>query len=222
MNSILAKFKNGPFITYTILIICVLLYLGMEFSGGSENPLVLIRFGAKLNALINFGEYWRLITPIFLHIGLSHLLMNGVAIYYLGRHLEEIFGHWRYLLLFILAGLSGNILSYAFNESISAGASTSIFGLFASVFALAKILPRRPYIQLLSRQYRTLIIINILFSIFSSGVDLAGHLGGAIGGYLAAMIVSVPYAGDRQSTNRTKYLLFYLAFIGLFFMIGRL
>lgn len=207
--------KNTPYITYGILIICTVLFLLMEIFGGSKNPFVLVRFGAKVNTLIDAGQYWRLITPMFLHIGLSHLLMNGLAIYYLGKKLELIFGHFKYLLIFIFSGIAGNALSYAINDTISAGASTAIFGLFTSVIALAKIFPRRPYIQMLSKQYRTLVIVNILFSLFSSGVDLAGHIGGAIGGYLATIIVVDAYSKDSKSMSRLLYLLIYIIFISL-------
>ncbi|WP_018658840.1 rhomboid family intramembrane serine protease [Allofustis seminis] len=221
MITIMKNRSNIPYVTYGILILCTLMYLLMEIYGGSQNPFVLIHFGAKVNELIIEGQYWRLLTPVFLHIGLSHLVMNGLAIYFLGKNLEEIFGSFRYLLLFLLAGIAGNVASFATNQTISAGASTSIFGMFATVLALAKVYPRRPYFQMLAYQYRILIIVNIIFSLFSSGIDIAGHFGGAIGGYLATMMVVSTAAADAQHINRMKYIMFYVVFILICFFVGK-
>lgn len=185
-------YRKTPVITYLSLALMVIMYLLMEFSGGSQNTSVLVFFGAKFNTLIATGQYWRLITPIFLHIGLLHLIMNGVAIYYLGRDLEAIYGHFRFLLIFLLSGIMGNIFSFAFNDAISAGASTAVFGLFSTTLVMARAQPNNSYLQAVARSYRTLIIINIIFNLFSPGIDLAGHLGGLFGGYFVAAMLTYP------------------------------
>src|SRR5699024_3633976 len=107
------------------------IFLLMTASGGTTNYEVLIRFGAKVNGLINKGEWWRFLTPIFIHIGLVHLLFNSFALYIFGPTAEWLFG-WLYLFLFyLLTGVGGNIVSYIFDpRSISAGASGAIYGLF--------------------------------------------------------------------------------------------
>src|SRR5699024_3526907 len=105
--------------------------------------ITLIYFGAKSNPAIVAGEWWRLITPMFLHIGFTHILFNGLIVYFLGSQLEMIIGHFRYFLLYLLSGILGNAASFAFNFSISAGASTAVFGLFASTIVLGKLYPNQ-------------------------------------------------------------------------------
>ena len=82
-----AVFENGkPFFTYLFIAIQVIVFLLMEAAGGSTNTSVLIKFGAKVNWLILEGEWWRLFAPIVLHIGILHLFMNTLALYYIGHH----------------------------------------------------------------------------------------------------------------------------------------
>src|SRR5690625_2338311 len=98
------KFKRWlrkPFVTYAFLIIQVIFFLLMTFDGGSTNVNTLIRYGAKYNPWIVLGEWWRLILPIFIHIGFSHLLLNSIVLYFLGIQLEEAFGPLRYFGLYM-------------------------------------------------------------------------------------------------------------------------
>lgn len=182
------KIKNMPFVTYGLLIIMVLIFLVMSLTGGTTDPTNLVRFGAKFNPLIQMGQYWRLITPIFIHMGLMHILMNGITLYFVGRIVEGVFGHWRFLVLFLVSGVMGNLASFAFSDSISAGASTAIFGLFGSFLVLNDGYPDNQYIKSLSQTFLILIGLNIAMDLISPGVDLAGHLGGLIGGYLGAYV----------------------------------
>jgi len=212
--------QRKPFVTYGFLGITILMYLIMTFNGGSENPWTLMIFGAKVNELIVYGDWWRLITPTFLHIGFSHLLFNGLVIYFLGIELEMIIGHFRFFVLYLLSGLLGNAASFALNNSISAGASTAIFGLFATTIVLAKLYPYHTGIQRLSRDYLALIIINVVIGFFSNSIDNAGHLGGLLGGYLAMYALSSKNAINNEKKQRIKYGLAYLASLIILIVIG--
>ncbi len=77
----MSNLRNQPYITYGLLIIMVVVFAIMSVMGGTENPVTLVEFGAKYNPLIRAGEYWRLITPMFIHIGFTHILMNGITLY---------------------------------------------------------------------------------------------------------------------------------------------
>ncbi|AMB98918.1 rhomboid family intramembrane serine protease [Aerococcus urinaehominis] len=179
--------REKNYVTWAFLAIQLLVFLLMEIQGGSTSSLVLLQFGARSNLLIDMGQYWRLITPIFIHIGFSHLLVNSLTLYYLGSLAEGVLGHWRFALFYLLAGLMGNALSYQFNPgAISAGASTSLFGLFALFIALKRIFPNHSGFQYLGSQYQALLLVNLLMNIFMGGVDIWGHLGGALGGFLAS------------------------------------
>lgn len=220
MKRNIRNLRYKPFITYALLIVMVIMYILMSFNGGSENPLTLIIFGAKVNELIVMGDWWRLITPAFLHIGLSHILFNGLVIYYLGSQLELIIGHFRYFLLFFLSAIMGNAASFAFNNVISAGASTAIFGFFASTIVLAKFYPNQMGIKQLSRNYSFLIIINIFWGLFSQTVDNAGHIGGLVGGYLIMYVISSPNAVNNSQKQRVLYGIIYIGILALLLFIG--
>lgn len=220
LRSKLNDLKNTSFVTYGILTITLLMYFVLSINGGSENTITLIQYGAKVNELIYLGEWWRLITPMFLHIGFSHLALNSLIIYFLGAEVEMIIGHFRYFILYLMSGILGNLASFALNNSVSAGASTAIFGIFASTIVLAKLYPYHTGIQLLSRNYLTLIILNVVFGIFSTGTDNAGHIGGLLGGYLMMYALSSRNALNNPKNKRLLYAFAYVVAFILFLAIG--
>lgn len=185
-------FENGkPFFTYIFLIVIVSIFLLMEVFGGSTNTRTLIRFGAKFNPLIIEGEWWRFITPVFLHIGFLHLLMNSFALYYMGPLVERIYGNFRFLLIFLFAGFSGVLASFSFSPVLSAGASGAIFGCFGAMLYFGMIYPKL-FFRTIGMNILVVIGINLLFGFTFQGVDNAGHIGGLIGGFLASGILHFP------------------------------
>lgn len=196
-------FEYGkPVFTYIFIVLQVAVFLLMEWSGGSTNPDVLIRYGAKFNPLIQAGEWWRFFTPIFLHIGFLHLLMNTLALYYLGTAVERLYGSWRFFCIYMIAGFFGTLGSFLFTSSLSAGASGAIFGLFGALLYFGTVY-RHLFFQTIGMNIIGLVIINLLFGILVPGIDNAGHIGGLIGGYLAAGIVHLPnhVAWKRQARS---------------------
>lgn len=223
INNFLDKFedlKRTNYITNGILIITTIMYLLLVFNGGSENIRTLIRFGAKTNEYIYLGEWWRLINPMFLHVGLAHFAFNALIIYFLGSELERFIGHFRFFLLYMASGIMGNLASFAVNNSISAGASTAIFGMFASTIVLSKFYPYHSGIQLLSKNYLTLIILNLIFGLFSSNIDYAGHFGGLLGGYIIMYAISSKNAMNNPKKKRILYTVAYLVIFILLYRIG--
>lgn len=214
------RWKQGPFISYAILAVTGFMFLLQEILGGSTNQWVLVQLGAKVNELIVLGDWYRLITPMFLHIGLTHILFNALIIYFLGIQLETIFGHWRFLALYFLSGLAGNATSFAFNQSISAGASTAIFGLFGSTLVLVKLFPGHPQIKAMAKNFTLLIILNLVFGIFSPNIDMAGHVGGLAGGYLITYALSTPRAWRTSKKQQITYGLLFTGLVILLIVIG--
>lgn len=196
------RLDQTPYMTVGIIGIMVLVYLAMTLAGGSTNVNVLIQFGAKLNILIQEGQWWRLITPVFLHMGFTHIFMNMLTLYFVGIQLEAAFGHWRYLGIFLLAGIGGNVASFCFNSSLSAGASTAIFGLFGAFLMLGESFGQDPTIRQLARTFLAFIVMNLAFDLFSPGIDLAGHVGGLVAGFLAGYLVGVPRIGRVSVVKR--------------------
>lgn len=183
--------QGKPFFTYMFIFIQVAMFILLELKGGSTNNSTLIKYGAKFNPLILEGEWWRFFTPIILHIGILHLLMNTLALYYLGSAVERIYGKFRFLFIYLVAGFSGSLASFIFSPSISAGASGAIFGCFGALLYFGVIYPRLFFRTI---GYNILIILglNLIFGFSMPGIDNAGHIGGLIGGFLATGIVHFP------------------------------
>ena len=203
-----------PIVTYIIMAICIILFILMELSGGSTNSQTLLKYGANLDVLVKNGEYYRLFTCIFLHIGIMHLLCNMYSLYIIGREVENLFGKIKYIIIFILSGIFGSIMSLAFtHNTISAGASGAIFGLLGALLYFG--MHYRTYLgEAIKRSIIPIIVINLIIGFFAEGIDLAAHIGGLVGGVLVAMMVGVP---DKSKTkdiiNGTILTIIYLIFI---------
>ena len=98
-----------PRVTYVMMGILVVVFVIETLAGGSEKPRVLISLGANVGPLVTTGEYWRLFTANFLHIGLLHIAFNLYALYIVGTEVEMFYGPWRFLVIYLLSGLSGAI-----------------------------------------------------------------------------------------------------------------
>lgn len=203
--------------TYVLIAMNALVFLAMTLMGGSTNTYVLALFGAKVNELIVAGEWWRFITPAFIHIGMTHLLMNMVSLFILGTMVEKIFGGWRFLIIYFVSGLTGVIASFVYSDSLSAGASGAIFGLFG---ALLYLIIKKPqiYWKTLGVNVLLLLGINLVYGFVVSSVDQYAHIGGLIGGLLAAYIVAIK--GQYFDWKRWGYTLITLVIIGFFIMLG--
>ncbi|WP_236008166.1 rhomboid family intramembrane serine protease [Levilactobacillus andaensis] len=214
----LNRLNQYPFMTVGLIVIMVLVYGAMTLAGGSTDVNVLITFGAKVNALIQQGEWWRLFTPMFLHIGFTHILMNMITLYFVGIQIEAAFGHTRFLAMFLIAGIGGNVASFCFSDSLSAGASTAIFGLFGAFLMLGESFWQNPVIRQIARTFMAFIVMNLAFDIFTPGIDMAGHLGGLVVGFLVAYTVGVPQIGKVSVIKRivaTVVLIFGLVWLYL-------
>lgn len=187
-----AIFNYGkPLLTYFFIGLQVLVFILMEFSGGSTNTSTLIQFGAKFNPLIIDGEWWRFLTPVILHIGIFHLLMNTLALFYLGTLTEKIFGNTRFLFIYLLAGFTGSVASFLVNPNLSAGASGAIFGLFGALLYFGVTFPKL-FFRTIGMNIIVVLGLNLAFGFTVPGIDNAGHIGGLIGGFAAAGIVHFP------------------------------
>lgn len=187
-----AIFSNGkPFFTYIFMIIQVAIFLLLELQGGSTNTNTLIKYGAKFNFYIYEGEWWRFFTPIFLHIGFMHLIMNTLSLYYLGTLVERMYGNIRFLFIYFFAGAAGFIASFLFSPLVSAGASGAIFGCFGALLYFGLINPKL-FSRTMGANVIGILILNIIIGFSISSIDNAGHLGGLAGGFLAAGIVHFP------------------------------
>lgn len=193
-----AFFYGKPRLTYFFLAVLIAVFILMELSGGSQNPRVLLFYGAKYDPLILAGEWWRFVTPMFLHIGFMHILFNGFALYSLGSLTEQIFGSVRFFFIYMLAGISGVVGSFAFSDNISAGASGAIFGLFGALLYFGT-QNKELFFRTLGTNILVVLGINLVIGFLSPGIiDNYAHLGGLVGGFFASAIVGLPKHRTRS------------------------
>jgi membrane associated rhomboid family serine protease len=193
-------------VTWLLLAVNVGFFLLLEAAGGSEDGAVLVRYGAKYGPLIADGEYWRLVVPVFMHIGAFHLIANSVGLLVFGGIVERAFGWPAFAVIYLAAGIAGNVASYAAGPTVGAGASGAIFGLVGA-FGVYLYQNRAA----LGRAARgslgglALIIgINVVFGLSTPGVDNWAHFGGIVAGAAMALRLAprvgwqpVYGAGDR-------------------------
>lgn len=184
-----ANSKTSPYtLTNLLIALNVLIFIFTAIASKSILDMdtgVLIQFGALVRPLIDLGEYHRLISPMFLHGGLLHLVMNMYGLNLLGRILEKEYGKLIFGIIYLFSGIAGSILSYFFSNpmAISVGASGAIFGLLGSsvVFALKrKNIIRKSFLQNILQ----VIVINLVIGFSVSRIDNAAHIGGLLGGLL--------------------------------------
>lgn len=182
-------------VTASLIVLNVLLVIVMEIFGSSKNSITLLQFGAMFNIHGFQPEWWRYVTAIFLHAGWKHLLFNCFALYVFAPPLERMLGHVRYLVYYILCGVSGNLVSYWLHvkEYVGIGASGAVYGIYAAYVFIA--LFRKDLLDYSSRKTIQIIVsVGFVHSlVMFRRVDLWAHLGGFLGGLLlmALLVLSI-------------------------------
>jgi rhomboid protease GluP len=166
-----------------------------DFLRGDQNTAavrtILDRSGSVSAHGIIEGQWWRLLAAGFVHVGFMHILMNMVFLYLAGRYIEQMWGHFRYLVIYLASILGGSCLAVAHNVSGAAGASGAVCGLLGAE-AVWFLFNHRYLPRALMRRAWTGVIINIILLVFISsfqGVSGWGHFGGAAAGALAALLL---------------------------------
>lgn len=177
-----------PIVTYIFITICIIMFI---LTRGSTDIETLLKYGANNAYLTKSGEYYRLLSSMFIHIGLLHLLFNMYALYIIGPQVESFYGKFKYFLIYILSGVSGSILSITFSSNtVSAGASGAIFGLMGALLYFGFFY--RNYLgSVIKSQIVPIIILNLVIGFSTSGIDNAAHIGGLIGGILTSLALGV-------------------------------
>ncbi len=187
--------RYTPIATLVILGLNVGIFLLMEFAGGSTKPDVLLNFGASYGPYIRHGEYWRLVMPMFLHIGVPHLILNTLGLFVLGRILETVYGYGRFTLIYVASGMGSSFLSMTVSRSVSAGASGAIFGIAGAMLTVGYFhrtaVPRR-WRRAFGGGILPLILLNLFLGFTIPGIDNWGHIGGLFVGMVASGLVAPP------------------------------
>ena len=197
-----------PPVTLVILALLAAIFVAELRMGALDSRASIVAFGALVRERVVAGEYWRLLTAPWLHGGTEHLVGNGIALYILGLVCEAAFGRAQFVVLYVLSGLAGSIVSMLLSAGPSVGASGAIFGLQGAAIVLL----RRERDRLLVRDRRVGFVL-LIWAVYSIAggltetfIDNGAHIGGALGGALVATrlypVVLSPLPPERASAVR--------------------
>jgi rhomboid protease GluP len=197
-----------PPVTLATLVLLAVIFVGELRLGALDSKESIIAMGALARDRVVAGEYWRLLTAPWLHGGAEHLIGNGIALYILGMVCEAAFGPVQFVVLYVLSGLAGSLVSIALTPGPSVGASGAIFGLQGAAIVLL----RRERERLLVRDRRVgfVLLIWAIYTIAggltSPFIDNGAHIGGALGGALIATrlhpVLLSPLPAERAAVAR--------------------
>lgn len=207
-----------------LVAINLLIFALMALTGaGFFQPTVagLIRWGANYGPRTTNGEWWRLVTCTYVHVGLLHLLFNMFTLAQIGPLMERLLGNIGFLVLYTVAGVAGSFASVIWNPQItSAGASGAIFGLYGALLGLLVLQPKGIPSEVLSPLAKGalgFIGYNIVYGLAQQGIDMAAHLGGLVSGFLCGMALSVPFTPEGASRRDRRAALLAAVSIAVFF-----
>lgn len=187
--------KKQPSYLYLILVNCVILllfYVVKNFFINSEIAYLL--FGAQFGPLVSGGQWYRIVTAMFMHGGFLHLAFNMYALYILGSNAEALYGTYRFLSFYLLSGIVGNIATQIFYyDALSVGASGAIFGLVGALFGTGFRKDTPFYLKpMTGTALLPMIILNIVLGFMpGSGINNAAHIGGLVTGIILGRSVPV-------------------------------
>lgn len=204
--------------TYILIMACVLMFgICCIFDGidalRSITNYTALKMGANFAPLIRQGEVWRVITYMFLHASLLHLIVNMYSLYALGASVENFLGRWKFIVVYLVSGICGGLLSAATgSNTISVGASGAIFGLAGALLYFGY--HYRTYLgEAIKKQIIPIILINLLIGYLIAGIDNFGHIGGLIGGILCTMALGID--GKSKTFEKINGMICLLAFMGI-------
>lgn len=210
---------TSPYLTYGILAINVLVFVLMVISGVNVlNPTGedIFNWGGSWGPNTANGEYWRLLTCIFVHIGIMHLLFNSYALFIVGSYLEPLLGKARFLLLYLSTGIIASVVSVWWNidnPPVSAGASGAIFGLNGVMLALltTNLIPSSLRKNLL-QAFGVLVGYNLLYGWSKEGIDNAAHMGGLVSGFAFGYLFYFLLLRKKDTAEKASVSQSYLAY----------
>ena len=188
------KIKDKAYVNIALIAVNVLIFLYFELIGDTEDTMFMIMHGAVYEPLVVLrGEYYRLFTSMFLHFGASHLVNNMLVLFVLGERMEQVLGHVKYLIFYIVSGIVANIISIMVHmgsayAAVSAGASGAIFGVVGGLVSVVAV-NHGQLDGLTNRQLGFMIILSLYHGFTASGVDNWAHIGGLFSGFILSIFL---------------------------------
>jgi rhomboid protease GluP len=199
-GQLLHWFTPNIFVCWIILALNVLIFVVMLVSGFNPDkatPAMLMKWGVDYGpATISRGEWWRVVSSCFIHMGFLHVAFNMFVLYQIGPFMERLLGSISFFIVYMVAGVAGAVCSLWWNPYVySAGASGAIFGLYGALIGflcLRKDSIPGPVLTSILKSAGIFIAYNAVFGFIRAGTDIAAHVGGLVGGLVCGLIVSTP------------------------------
>lgn len=203
-----SRYGKKAYVNGLLIVLNVLFFLYLEITGSSENVYFMYTKGAmSAPAVLEDGEYYRLLTAMFMHFGIRHIMNNMLVLFVLGDNLERALGHVKYLIFYLLCGIGSNWVSMMAHSTdtmtVSAGASGAIFGVVGGLLYVVTANKGRLE-DLSTRQLVIMIFFSLYLGYTSTGVDNTAHLSGLVIGIVLAIILYHRPTGDWWANGGNK------------------
>ena len=203
-----SRYGKKAYVNGLLIALNVLFFLYLEITGSSENVYFMYTKGAmSAPAVLEDGEYYRLLTAMFMHFGIRHIMNNMLVLFVLGDNLERALGHVKYLIFYLLCGIGSNWVSMMAHPTdtmtVSAGASGAIFGVVGGLLYVVTANKGRLE-DLSTRQLVIMIFFSLYLGYTSTGVDNTAHLSGLVIGIVLAIILYHRPTGDWWANGGNK------------------
>jgi rhomboid protease GluP len=211
-------------ITKVLIALNVAVFLAMVVIGHvspiKPQPLQIETWGANFGPLTLGGQWWRLVSNVFIHIGIVHLALNMWCLWNVGALAEALFGEASYIVIYLLCGVAGSLASMAWHPMVpSAGASGAIFGIAGALIVVLKFGKLRTPAEVVGPILRSLVvfaIFNLAYGAKVAGVDNAAHLGGFVLGIVAGAVLILPALRGPEASGKRRV----AAFVGVVAMVA--
>lgn len=203
-----SRYGKKAYVNGLLIALNVLFFLYLEITGSSENVYFMYTKGAmSAPAVLEDGEYYRLLTAMFMHFGIRHIMNNMLVLFVLGDNLERALGHVKYLIFYLLCGIGSNWVSMMAHSTdtmtVSAGASGAIFGVVGGLLYVVTANKGRLE-DLSTRQLVIMIFFSLYLGYTSTGVDNTAHFSGLVIGIVLAIILYHRPTGDWWANGGNK------------------
>ena len=203
-----SRYGKKAYVNGLLIALNVLFFLYLEITGSSEDAYFMYTKGAMFApAVLEDGEYYRLLTAMFMHFGIRHIMNNMLVLFVIGDNLERALGHVKYLIFYLLCGIGSNWVSMMAHPTdtmtVSAGASGAIFGVVGALLYVVTANKGRLE-DLSTRQLVIMIFFSLYLGYTSTGVDNTAHLSGLVIGIVLAIILYHRPTGDWWANGGNK------------------
>lgn len=192
MQEIIDFIRSRQPVNLIIVAVNIIVFIVLSFLGDTESAYFMVNHGANFTPFTLDGEYYRLVTCMFLHFGIEHLFYNMLVLIFLGDTLEKAAGKVRYLIIYMVGGIAGNIVSVWFDMrtedyAVSAGASGAIFAVIGALVCVV-ILNKGKLEDYSGRRLLLMAALSVAEGLTSTGIDNCAHVGGLVTGFLLALL----------------------------------